>query len=146
MKHKKIIILLLLLGVFMCANVVCAADYTTLKNPKNFKAFDSNGTSEKETDGRVQLTVVPVKGDTIKYITGNGEKVDNNIYKYVGFGYNAKEDKFGYEGYTEVVEIDGGQYVVSVLFDSKMSPSEEKEFLDVINEFNTLNNLKPVAV
>lgn len=130
----------------MCANVVCAADNTTLKNPKNFKSFDSNGVSEKETDGRVQLTVVPVKGDTIKYITGNGEKVDNNIYKYVGFGYNPKEDKFGYEGYTEVVEIDGGQYMVSVLFDSKMAPSEEKEFLDVINEFNTLNNLKPVGI
>lgn len=48
--------------------------------------------------------------------------------------------------YTEVVDIEDEQYVVSVLFDSKMSPSEEIEFLDVLTEFNKLNNLKPVAV
>ena len=117
-----------------------------LASPKDFKSFDKTGVYEKETDGRVKLTVVPINDNTIKYMTGNGEKNDDNIYKYVDFGYSAKDDKFGYEGYTEVVDIDGEQYVVSVLFDSKMSPSEEKEFLDVLTEFNKLNNLKPVAV
>lgn len=130
----------------MSATIVCAMDYTSLKAPKDFKAFDSSGVSEKETDGRVQLTVVPINDNSTKYITGNGEKNEDNIYKYVDFGYSAKEDKFGYEGYTEIVEIDGEQYVASVLFESKMSPSEEKEFLDVLTEFNKLNNLKPVVI
>ena len=130
----------------MSANIVCAVDYTSLKTPENFKDFDTSGVSEKETDGRVQLTVVPINDDTIKYMAANGEKIEDNIYKYVDFGYSAKEGKFGYEGYTEVVEIDGEKYVVSVLFDSKMSPSEENEFLDALKEFNKLNNLKPIEV
>ncbi|MDD6776882.1 MAG: hypothetical protein PUD86_06280 [Methanobacteriaceae archaeon] len=146
MKHEKLILLLIILGIFMSASIVCAVDYTSLKNPKDFKVFDKDGVSEKETDDRVKLTVVPINDDIIKYMTGNGEKNDGNIYKYVDFGYSAKDDKFGYEGYTEVVDIEDEQYVVSVLFDSKMSPSEEIEFLDVLNEFNKLNNLKPVAV
>ena len=99
---------------FITASTVCAVEYTSLKTPKNFKAFDTFGVSEKETDGRVKLTVVPINDDTIKYMTGNGEKNDDNIYKYVDFGYSAKDDKFGYEGYTEVVDIDGEQYVTEV--------------------------------
>ena len=146
MENKKIILLLVMLGIFMSANIVCAVDYTSLKNPENFKAFDSTGVSEKDTDGRVQLTVVPVNDDAIKYMTGNGDKSDDNIYKYVDFGYSAKDDKFGYKGYTEVVELDGEQYIVSVLFESQMSPSEEIEFLDVLTDFNELNNLEPIAV
>ena len=138
--------MLVILGIFISASTVCAMEYTSLKNPKNFKAFDNNGLSTKETDGRVELTIVPVNENSIKYITGNGEKIENNIYKYQGFGYSEKHAKFGYEGYTEVVDLDGEQYVVSVLFESKMSPGEEKEFLNVITEFNKLNNLKPIAI
>lgn len=130
----------------MAANIVCAAEYTSLKTPADFKKFDTFGVSQKETDDRVELTIVPVKDDTIKYITGNGEKSEDNIYKYVDFGYSAKDEKFGYEGYTEVVDLDGEQFVVSVLFESKMSPSEEKEFLDAITEFNKLNNLTPIEL
>ena len=85
MKHEKLILLLIILGIFMSASIVCAVDYTSLKNPKDFKAFDKTGVSEKETDGRVKLTVVPINDDTIKYMTGNGEKNDDNIYKYVDF-------------------------------------------------------------
>ena len=146
MMNKKIILVLLVLGIFLSTSIVCAVDYTSLKNPSDFKAFDNTGLSTKETDGRVELTVVPINDDTIKYIKGNSEKTDGNIYKYVDFGYSAKDGKFGYEGYTEVVDIDGEQYVVSVLFESKMSPGEEKEFLNVITEFNKLNNLEPVSV
>lgn len=145
-KSRLLIILLIVLAIFLSASVVCAMDYTTLKSPKNFKAIDKEGVSEKETDGRVKLTIVPINENSTKYITGNGEKLEDNIYKYVGFGYSAKDNKFGFEGYTEIVEIDGAQYVVSVLFESKMSPSEEKEFLNVITEFNKLNNLKPIQI
>ena len=141
---KKIIIGILL--IFLVIGTVSAIEYTSLKNPKNFKAFDTFGVSEKETDGRVQLTVVPVNDDAIKYMTGNGDKSQDNIYKYTDFGYSAKDGKFGYEGYTEVVEIDGEKYIVSVLFESKMSPGEEKEFLNALTEFNKLNNLSPLEV
>ena len=143
--NKKIIILILL-AVFLTASTVSAIEYTSLKNPTNFKAFDNTGLSTKETDGRIELTVVPVNENSIKYITGNGEKIDNNIYKYTDFGYSEKHAKFGYEGYAEVVEIDGEQYVVNILFESKMSPGEEKEFLNALTEFNKLNNLTPVAI
>ena len=146
MKHKKIILLLIILGIFITVNIASAVDYTTLKNPTDFKAFDNTGLSEKETDGRVQLTIVPNNDTITKYITGNGEKIEDNIYKYTDFGYSAKDNKFGYEGYTEVVNIDDEQYVVSVLFESKMSPGEEKEFLNALTEFNKLNNLEPVEI
>lgn len=146
MVNKKIILLLIMFGIFMAANIVCAVDYTSLKNPKDFKAFDSSGVAEKETDGRVQLSVVPINDDAIKYMTGNGEKSQDNIYKYTDFGYSPKDGKFGYDGYSEVIEIDGEQYIASVLFESNMSPSEEIEFLDALNEFNKLNNVKPIAV
>ena len=143
--NKKIVILIIL-GIFLTASTVSAIEYTSLKNPTDFKAFDNTGLSTKETDGRVELTIVPVNENSIKYITGNGEKIENNIYKYTDFGYSEKHAKFGYEGYVEVVDIDGEQYVVSVLFESKMSPSEEKEFLDVLTEFNKLNNLEPIEI
>ena len=142
--RRKIIIGVLLL--FLLIGAVSAVEYTSLKVPKNFKAFDTFGVSEKETDGRVQLTVVPVKDDAIKYMTGNGDESQDHIFKYTDFGYSAKEGKFGYEGYTEVAEIDGEQFIVSVLFDSQMSPSEETEFLDALTEFNKLNNITPVDV
>jgi hypothetical protein len=143
---RKIFLILIILGIFVTASTVCAVEYTSLKTPKNFKAFDTFGVSEKETDGRVQLTVVPINDTAVKYMTGNGDKSQDNIYKYTDFGYSPKDGKFGYDGYSEVIEIDGEQYIASVLFESKMSKSEETEFLNALTEFNSLNNLKPVAV
>ena len=143
---RKIFLILIILGIFITATTVCAVEYTSLKTPKNFKAFDTFGVSEKETDGRVQLTVVPINDTAVKYMTSNGDKSQDNIYKYTDFGYSPKDGKFGYDGYSEVIEIDGEQYIASVLFKSKMSKSEETEFLNALTEFNSLNNLKPVAV
>lgn len=143
---RKIFLIIIILGIFITASTVCAVEYTSLKTPKNFKAFDTFGVSEKETDGRVQLTVVPINDTAVKYMTGNGDKSQDNIYKYTDFGYSPKDGKFGYEGYSEVVEIEGEQYIASVLFESKMSPGEEKEFLNALTEFNSLNNLKPIEV
>lgn len=145
-KMRKIFLILIVLGIFITATTVCAVEYTSLKTPKNFKAFDTFGVSEKETDGRVQLTVVPINETAVKYMTSNGDKSQDNIYKYTDFGYSAKDGKWGYEGYSEVVEIDGERYIVSVLFESKMSKSEETDFLDAITEFNKLNNLTPVEI
>ena len=143
---RKIFLILIILGIFITATTVCAVEYNSLKTPKNFKAFDTFGVSEKETDGRVQLTVVPINDTAVKYMTGNGDKSQDNIYKYTGFGYSPKDGKLGYEGYSEVIEIDGEQYIASVLFESKMSKSEESEFLNALTEFNSLNNLKPLEV
>ena len=65
MKGKILIGLLLM---FLIIGTACAVEYTSLKNPKDFKAFDTFGVSEKETDGRVQLTVVPINDDAVKYM------------------------------------------------------------------------------
>ena len=73
-------------------------------------------------------------------ISKTEEEVRKLVYK------TTLTKKFGYDGYTEVVDIDGEEFVVSVLFDSKMSPSEERQFLEVLTEFNELNNLTPIEV
>ena len=143
MKTRFMIILLLLIFTI---GTVTAIEYTSLKTPDNFKDFDTFGVSEKETDGRVQLTVVPVEDDAVKYMKSNGDESQDHIFKYTDFGYSAKDHKMGYEGYTEVVELDGEQYVVSVLFDSQMSPSEEREFLTALTDFNKLNKVEPVEI
>ena len=143
---RKILILLIVLGIFLSASTICAVEYTSLKTPKDFKAFDTFGVSEKETDGRVQLTVTPINDDAVKYMKANGQESQDHIFKYDDYGYSAKEGKFGYDGYVEVVEINGEQFVASVLFDSKMSKSEESDFLNALTEFNKLNNLQPVEV
>lgn len=143
MKTRFMIILLLLIFTI---GTVSAIEYTSLKTPDNFKDFDTFGVSEKETDGRVQLTVVPVEDDAVKYMKSNGDESQDHIFKYTDFGYSAKDHKFGYDGYTEVVELDGERFVVSVLFDSQMSPSEEREFLTALTDFNRLNNVSPVAL
>ena len=143
MKTKFMIILILLIFTI---GTVTAIDYTSLKTPDNFKDFDTFGVSEKETDGRVQLTVVPVNDDAVKYMKDNGDESQEHIFKYKDFGYSAMDHKFGYEGYTELVEFDGEKFIVSVLFDSKMSPSEENEFLTVLTDFNRLNNVNSVAL
>ena len=138
--------MIILLLLIFTIGTVSAIEYTSLKTPDNFKDFDTFGVSEKETDGRVQLTVVPVEDDAVKYMKSNGDESQDHIFKYTDFGYSAKDHKMGYEGYTEVVELDGGQFVVSVLFDSQMSPSEEREFLTALTDFNRLNNVSPVEV
>ena len=143
MKTRFMIILLLLIFTI---GTVSAIEYTSLKTPDNFKDFDTFGVSEKETDGRVQLTVVPVEDDAVKYMKSNGDESQDHIFKYTDFGYSAKEHKMGYEGYTEVVELDGERFVVSVLFDSQMSPSEEREFLTALTDFNKLNKVEPVEI
>lgn len=142
----KKLFLLIVLGVFLSASMVCAVEFTSLKNPTDFKAFDNTGLSTKSTDGRVELSVLPVNDNSTKLITGNGDKVESGIYKFSDFGYSELHSKFGYTGYVEVVEIDGEQYVVSVLFESKMSPGEESEFLNVLKEFNKLNSLEPLEI
>ena len=138
--------MIILLLLIFTIGTVSAIEYTSLKTPDNFKDFDTFGVSEKETDGRVQLTVVPVEDDAVKYMKSNGDESQDHIFKYTDFGYSAKDHKMGYEGYTEVVELDGEQFVVSVLFDSQMSPSEEREFLTALTDFNRLNNVSPVEV
>ena len=138
--------MIILLLLIFTIGTVSAIEYTSLKTPDNFKDFDTFGVSEKETDGRVKLTVVPVEDDAVKYMKSNGDESQDHIFKYTDFGYSAKDHKMGYEGYTEVVELDGGQFVVSVLFDSQMSPSEEREFLTALTDFNRLNNVSPVEV
>ena len=138
--------MIILLLLIFTIGTVSAIEYTSLKTPDNFKDFDTFGVSEKETDGRVKLTVVPVEDDAVKYMKSNGDESQDHIFKYTDFGYSAKDHKMGYEGYTEVVELDGEQFVVSVLFDSQMSPSEEREFLTALTDFNRLNNVSPVEV
>ena len=138
--------MIILLLLIFTIGTVTAIEYTSLKTPDNFKDFDTFGVSEKETDGRVQLTVVPVEDDAVKYMKSNGDESQDHIFKYTDFGYSAKDHKMGYEGYTEVVELDGEQYVVSVLFDSQMSPSEEREFLTALTDFNKLNKVEPVEI
>lgn len=138
--------MIILLLLIFTIGTVSAIEYTSLNTPDNFKDFDTFGVSEKETDGRVKLTVVPVEDDAVKYMKSNGDESQDHIFKYVDFGYSAKDHKFGYEGYTEVVELDGEQFVVSVLFDSKMSPSEENEFLTALTDFNKLNKVEPLVL
>ena len=85
---KKSILILIIIGVFLTSSTVFAVEYTSFKNPNDFKAFDASGVSQKTTDGRIELSIVPIDDDSIKYIKGNGDKTEDNIYKYSDFGYS----------------------------------------------------------
>lgn len=75
------------------------------------------------------------------------ENETNYVVKPVGDNiYFFEDDALNQYGYCELVEIDGEKYAVSVFQKTKLSPSEEKELLDHIKEFNKINNLTPIAV
>ena len=144
MKTKLLIIstLLLLLSI----GIVVASDIDSqLKTPSEYGNIE-NGCATYRTYPQRAIYVEKVFGNIKEdYLTNRSQfqyevnPVGNNIY-YM------KDGTLNFYGYFEVVEVNGVQYMISVLQESKLSPSEEKELLDHIKEFNKINNLTPIAV
>lgn len=138
---KKIVLGMLI--VFLVMGVVAAFDVDSFKTIEKCKPFEkgySNYTIHHDryfyASQNSYYEDLFVNDTATQYTV---KSVGDNIYYF-------NDDAFTVYGYQEVADVDGEPYVISVEQGSKLSPSEEKELLDDLKEFNTLNNLKPIEI
>ncbi|AMD17425.1 hypothetical protein TL18_04960 [Methanobrevibacter sp. YE315] len=138
MKIKEIIITITLLFLVMGATYSANVDF--LKAPSGFEDFIA-GMSEKTENNNMYLTVDEMEFNKDAFQNGNGlivEKLDGNIYKYV-------DTKGDFCGVQEKVKIDGVEYLVYIEEDFTTN-GDFNSYLNILKEFNKLNNLEPLAV
>ena len=90
------------------------------------------------------IYVEKVSGDyKTDWFTNNSDytviPMEDNIYSY-------EDTSLEIYGFEEIITIDGDDYMVSVNQNSKLSPSEQTQYLKDLQEFNELNNLEPVEI
>lgn len=135
--------------LFLVLGSAAAFEINELKTIDGYNSFDNNGFSNYTTNTDRYFCVEKIAefDDDFKdeWFTSHADlkytvnPAGNNIY-------SVADETFDFYGYQEVVEIDGDYYMVSINQNSKLSPSEETGFLSDLNEFNKLNNLKPVTI
>lgn len=141
MKIWKIIIglsiLLLLIGI------VSAADIDTLKTPGDYKDLKDGCAADKTYPDR--MLYVEKAGDDYKedWFTNTSDMIVSNVGDNIYLYSDTVMETYGYQ---EIVNIDGTDYLVSINQGSKLSPSEETTLLNVMKDFNQLNNLEPVEI
>ena len=146
MKIWKILIGISIL--FLLIGSAAAIESSDFKPLDDYTAFDSVGYSNYTTDHTRYILVEGITfDDDLKeeWFTSHPEY----DYKVESVGdniYSVEDGLFQYYGYQEVVELDDGYYMVSINHNSKLSPSEVKEYLADLKEFNELNNLKPIEI
>lgn len=130
---KKIITAALLLFLFM--GICFAANINDVKLPDGFtKQSDHVAKNDKyelsiNTYTDNDKDILFTNGDGYNVITGEVNK------------YTDKQAK--HEGCFEIVEINGEKTIVEVYYDGL---SNQDKCVDYLNNFNELNNLKPVEV
>lgn len=146
-KITKIIIGISMLFLLLCS--AAAFEINTLKTLDDYNTWDNNGYSNYTTNSNRYFLVEKITDFDDDFKTEmftshpedkyTAELVEGNIYKIA-------DDIFSFYGYQEVVEIDGTNYMVSINQNSRLSPGEESDFLNDLNEFNKLNNLEPLEI
>lgn len=144
---KKIGLVLVLLLLSM--SIVSAFEINSLKTLDDYTKWDNNGQSNYTTNNHRYFLVEKIGtfDDDFKDEWFNNHSEYKYTVKPVGDNiFMMSDDTFEFYGYQEVIEVDGDYYMVSINQDSKLSPSEQKEFLDNLKEFNKLNNLNPIEI
>ena len=135
MKWKILIGILLL---FTIIGTATAFDVDSLKPITDYNTF-VDGCSTDQTYSARNFYVEKLYTPEVYFENTDDYKVNpmgNNTFYF-------EDVVFELYGYQEAVDIDGETYYVSVYQHSKLSPSEEKELLDDLLEFNKVNNLEP---
>lgn len=135
--------------LFLLLGSAAAFEINTLKTLDDYNAWDNNGYSNYTTNSNRYFLVEKITDFDDDFKTEmftshpedkyTAELVEGNIYKIA-------DDIFSFYGYQEVVEIDGTNYMVSINQNSRLSPGEESDFLNDLQEFNKLNNLEPLEI
>ncbi|MBR2558451.1 MAG: hypothetical protein IKE95_08820 [Methanobrevibacter sp.] len=123
-------------------STVSAFDVDSLKPINDYNSFQ-DGCSTYRTNNKLCFSVEKMYGDYSGYFLNETEltvtPVGDNIYRI-------EDTAFEIYGYQEVVMIDGNAYLVCLLQESKMSPGETNLYLQNMKDFNSKNNLEPIAV
>ena len=139
---KNITKILIGLGlILLLIGTVAAFDVDSLKPIDKCNKFDK-GSSTYKTYGDREFYVEKLYTPDVYF-----ENTDDYVVEAKGnntFYFN--DVAFDFFGYQEAVELDGETYYVSVYQHSKLSPSEEKELLKDLQDFNKLNNLEPIEM
>ena len=131
--------------VFLCLLIgsVSAFDVDSLTPLEGYGEFQ-NGCSTFTTNGFRHIWVEKMQGDYKSDWFTNSS--DITVFAVNDSVYRVESDVFEYYGYQEIVTMDDGDYMISVVQDSKMSPSEVNLYLKDLEDFNKLNNLTPIAI
>ena len=136
----------ILIGIsilFLVMGIVTASQFDDLKAPDGYEGM-MMGTSMKEGNSQISIVVDKQVNNPTAFqnvtdslsaqtVTPLGE----HIYKFV-------DSKLNCRGVEEAVTIDGIKYVVWFEDDSGADGSVD-ELLSALKEFNSINNLQPIA-
>ena len=138
MKTKILFGILLL---FLVIGTVSAFEVDSLKPIDGYNDFVDGCSTDKTYSAR-NFYVEKLYTPEVYFENTDDYKVNpmgNNTFYF-------EDVAFELYGYQEAVDIDGETYYVSVYQHSKLSPSEEKELLDDLIEFNKVNNFEPIEM
>lgn len=135
--------MIILLLLIFTVGIVSATDINTFKTPDNCDDLKQGVAAYNNHIDRM-FYVEKAPSDFIADWFANTStmkvfNVGDNIYRYA-------DDQLKTYGYEEIIDVDGENYMVSIDQGSKLSPSEEKELLVDMQNFNKANNLKPVEI
>lgn len=163
MKISRIAILLMIL--IFTAGMVYAVDLREFKAPSNFEGdgdgsfyelndfgiMDENGTSleiyteETMKETAKQLGIDENNSEETDFLTNNSAlnytvepSDEENIFHYTD-GVNE------IEGYVELVKVGDEKVYIETVLDKGVSEDKIKQSLDVLKEFNKLNDLNPIS-
>ena len=130
---KKIITILLLLFIF--TGICFAANINDVKLPDGFTKQSDNVANKDKYE--LSINKYDNSDKDILFTNDNGYSViTGDINKY-----SDKQAK--HEGCFEIVEINGEKTVVEIYYDGL---SNQDKCVEYLNNFNELNNLKPIEV
>ena len=162
MKISRIIVLLMIL--IFTAGMVYAVDLSEFKAPSNFEG-DGNGSFYELNDlgimdeNGISIEIYNVESmmETAKQAgldENNSEDSDfftNNSALNYTVESSDEENIFYYtdgvneiEGYVELVKVGDEKVYIETTIDKGASEDKLKQSLDVLKEFNKLNNLDPI--
>ena len=140
MKIWKIIIAITLLFLIVGIATAAVTDVDYLKAPTGFEDFLA-GMSQKTDNNNMYITIEEMEFNKDAFKNANGinvERIDENFYKFV-------DANGSFCGAQEKVKINGVEYLVYVEDDST-SDGDFNSYVELLKEFNKLNNLKPIEV
>lgn len=129
--------------LFLLMGIVCASNFNDLKAPDGFDGM-MDGTSMKTGDSKVTIWVEKQADNPTAFQNVTDDKsaqvvtpLEDHIYKFT-------DSKLNCRGVEEAVTINGIKCVVSFEDDSGADGSVD-DLLSSLKEFNSINNLQPIA-
>lgn len=136
----------ILIGIsilFLVMGIVTASQFDDLKAPDGYEGM-MMGTSMKEGNSQISIVVDKQVNNPTAFQNVTDSLSAQTVTPLGEHIYKFSDSKLNCRGVEEAVTIDGIKYVVWIEDDSGADGSVD-ELLSALKEFNSINNIQPIA-